>query len=397
MDVLVLEWACASGRGSRAILPEGFGMLRTLCTIMKVDGNSVTAVVSRNMATEARYLGADRLIFLDEDHAQISDEIFDQHEAVFVIAPESHGMLSNISRSAASRSRLLSCSPETTEAFSNKVRSFELVSRAASYLKVPKFIEVEADPIQIEKSAREVGLPAVVKPVDGTGSEGISIVRTPADSKMACARLASCGRGRGIVQEFVQGRHLSATFFADAPDILPLSLNTQSVAVSQTLRYQGGSCPFPLASSDLIWRDLARIVGLTNSKGLMGMDFVAEGEDCYFMEINPRMTTSCIGLAKVIEPSLGQILLDGSRPKPRCQGYAQWAILPLQRTVQASDALLPRIFEIPEVVSPPFPFGPFYMKDASSAMLCVRGTDPLEMPAKMQEARRRLAEMNIIC
>jgi len=397
MRVLLLEWACAGGQGRRAILPEGFGMLRTLCSALRAEHHSVTAAVSRNLTNEARYLGADDLLFIEGDPMTAAERLFEQHEGVFVIAPESHGILSKVSRSAASKSRLLSCPPDTIDAFSSKLKAFELVNKTASCLKVPEFAEVEADPRQIASSSEKVGLPAVVKPADGAGSEGTSIVRTASDSRAACARLTASGWRHGIVQKFVQGRHLSATYVANAPDVLPLSVNTQSIAVSETLRYQGGSCPYPLSCQDDVWDDLAKIINSTGCDGLMGMDFVYDGRDCYFMEINPRMTTSCIGLSKVVDPPLGRLLVSRCPWQPRHRGFAQWAILPLRRTAQVAEALLPRLFEIPAVVSPPFPTGQFYMKDSSKVLVCVSAPDPLEIPAGIEDARRKLAEMNLVC
>ena len=397
MHVLLLEWACAGAKGTRAILPEGFGMLRTLCSAIRAEGHSATAVVSRHIAPEAGCLGASDLVFIEGDPMTAADRLFEQYEAAFVVAPESHGILSKISRSAASKSRLVSCSPATIDAFSSKLNAFQLVSGTASNLRVPEFVEVEADPRQIASSSEKIGLPAVVKPADGAGSEATSIVRTTSDSRAACARLTASGWRRGIVQRFVQGRHLSSTFIANAPDILPLSINTQSIAISETLRYQGGSCPYPFPSQDEIWADLAKIVNSTGSKGLMGMDFVYDGQDSYFMEINPRMTTSCIGLSKVIEPPLGKLIMSRLPLQPRHRGYAQWAILPLRRTAQVAEALLPRLFEMEEVVSPPFSAGQFYMKDSGKVLVCVSALDPLEIPAKIEETRQKLAEMNLVC
>jgi hypothetical protein len=69
----------------------------------------------------------------------------------------------------------------------------------------------------------------------------------------------------------------------------------------------------------------------------------------------------------------------------------------LRRTAQVTAALLPRLSEISSVVSPPFPAGQFYMKDSSKVLLCVSAPDPLEIPAKIEDARQKLAEMNLVC
>ena len=125
------------------------------------------------------------------------------------------------------------------------------------------------------------------------------------------------------------------------------------------------------------------------------MDFVLDGEDIYFMEINPRLTTSYIGIAAT-EPDLGRLIL-GVKRKCQHKGYAQWAIMPLQKTVQAKNGLLSDILLEPSVVSPPFPVGPYYIRGTSKILACVWAPDSFELSDKMNEVKTRLAEVHIVC
>jgi hypothetical protein len=130
--------------------------------------------------------------------------------------------------------------------------------------------------------------------------------------------------------------------------------------------------------------------------GLMGIDFVLEGEQGHIIEVNPRLTTSFIGLSRTLAPHVGSILA-GSRKPPPHRGYAQWAVLSLQRTVRADPGALQRVLSIPTVVSPPFPVGPYYMKTTSKLLVCVSGDDSYEMTAMMNETKARLAELHLAC
>jgi hypothetical protein len=169
------------------------------------------------------------------------------------------------------------------------------------------------------------------------------------------------------------------------------------MAVSESLEYSGGSCPYPVSVEPDIWADLTRISKAGSLQGLMGMDFVLDGQQSYFMEINPRMTTSCVGLSKVLEPGLGETIIHQHSSAMRHDGYAQWAILPLQTTVQARDGLLEKVAGLPTVASPPFPVGPYYMKAASKVLICVKGSDSLDLPGKVEETRRQLSGMHLVC
>ncbi len=371
-------------------------MLRTLCSAFREEGQHTTVMVSKDIAREARYLGADRLLFVKGDPMEAANTSSRQFDACFLVAPETHGVLSDLTHRLETRIEILSCPSETVGRLTDKIGTCKLIQETAKHISVPPFVATQADTSKVASNAGKIGFPCVLKPNDGAGSEGTSILRSPSDSRRACARLAAGGWKSGLIQKFVGGRHLSATFKADGSSILPLSINTQSVSLSESLGYSGGSCPHPIPDQDIVWDDLKRIVRANNLKGLMGMDFVLDGEHIHFMEINPRMTTSCIGLSKVVEPKLGRVIIeDGGK----CEhtGYAQWAIMPLQRTINASEELLSNITDLDWVTSPPFPVGPFYMKDSSKVLACVWGDDSFELAAKMNEARTQLSEMHVIC
>lgn len=372
-------------------------MLRTLCDIFGAQGHSVTAIVAKSIRKEAQYLGADKLAFIDGEPGRETAKIGPEYDGVFIVAPESHGILSKLTASVAAKFRLLSCPPETVDVLSDKNKSMALVSRTAKEIRVPEYIPTEADPRRIAAAIKTVGFPAVLKPPDGAGCSGTSIVRTQSGARKACARLTAGGWKEGIIQKFVQGRHLSATFIARRSGITPLSINTQSMALSESIEYVGGSCPYPLPAQDSVWNDLSRIVRENSFEGLMSMDFVFDGEDIHFMEINPRMTTSCIGLSRVIEPPLGNLLTDTSKQVSQYSGYAQWVILPILRTLQVPEDLLPKLFEFPSLVSPPFPLGPFYLKGSSKILACAWGRDSLETPGKIDETKNWLAGLHLHC
>jgi hypothetical protein len=158
----------------------------------------------------------------------------------------------------------------------------------------------------------------------------------------------------------------------------------------------GGSCPYPFEQT-MLWDDIERVTARESIEGVLGMDFVVGDDGIYFMEINPRATTSCIGLSKIMRPSLGNLLLGGGVDTPELDGYAQWFILPLQRSVRVEENVMPTLMGVPQVISPPFPVGPYYLKDSSRVLICVWGFDSLELPIMAGDLKKRLAEMHILC
>ena len=73
-------------------------------------------------------------------------------------------------------------------AYRNKVRMKELV-RAAGTVAVPGFRAIES-PLDLVAAVEEWGFPLVVKPVDGGGSRGVTVVRGPAELE-ACSPAAA--------------------------------------------------------------------------------------------------------------------------------------------------------------------------------------------------------------
>lgn len=394
MRVLLLEWTSACGR-PREILPEGFGMLRTLCSGFTRAGHRVIVPISTGLQGHAAYLEADTLIPLDGDPMDELPAICSDTDGVFVVAPESHGTLVEATKRVSPESTLLSCPAETVAALGDKPTACEIASSLADHLKIPEYRVVKSEGGEILEAAREIGLPAVVKPTDGAGCAGSTVLRSLKDCRAAVGKLASGSWETAIVQELLQGRHLSASFVATGEDVIPLTINTQSMNLTQDLEYMGGSCPYPFPA-DGIWRDIGEIVSENGFTGLMSMDFISSRDGSYFIEINPRMTTSCIGISKILRGNLASLITRESGDN-KLDGYARWMTLPLTKTISPDRSLLGELFDNPAIVTPPFPVGPYYMRNVSKVLACVHANDSLELPQRMNQARSWLCERHISC
>ncbi len=397
MDVLLFEWASAGGKDSRAFLPEGFAMLRTLVSSFEGAGCSTTAVASAGIRREAGCLECGNLVLLEKDPLEGLSEACSSCDAAFAIAPESGGVLRTVSEVLQSETRLLSCPVETIDLLSDKIRTYDAARDIEETIRIPPYSRVEADPRRVLKEAARIGLPCVVKPIDGAGSQGISLMRFEDDCRRACAKLVAGGWAEGLVQRYVQGRHLSATFIARGSGILPISINTQAISLSGSFDYSGGSLPFPLPQADLLWQDLGQLCRKQGLRGLMGIDFVLDADGViWLMEANPRATTSCLGIEKAVEPGLAS-LITGSSGRISQRGYAQWATFPLRRTIQASEQLLSRVMDMPAVVAPPFGVGPFLAKGASKVLICVSAGDAFQLAPAIADVKADLSELHVFC
>ena len=85
----------------------------------------------------------------------------------------------------------------------------------------------------------------------------------------------------------------------------------EDVDVGAPFRYRGGRIPLchPLAERALA---LARqVVGLIPGlRGYVGIDLVLTAEECAVVDVNPRITTSYVGLRRVLALNLAQAMWE---------------------------------------------------------------------------------------
>jgi predicted ATP-grasp superfamily ATP-dependent carboligase len=155
---------------------------------------------------------------------------------------------------------------------------------------------------------RDFSYPAVWKPLDGAGSQGIVFVPKPDAPRLPPSRQ------RGRLERFCPGVPASVAFLC-GPDGLRLALPAcrQRLSDDGRFRYLGGEVPLPpdLASRAATVAERAVSV-LPGALGYLGVDLVlgraADGADDVVIEINPRLTTSYIGLRAAVAENLAQAM-----------------------------------------------------------------------------------------
>ena len=155
-----------------------------------------------------------------------------------------------------------------------------------------------------------VPFPAVLKPRDGAGSQATFLVRNPDELARCSAQAAAEGWcGELILQPFVPGTAASVALLLGPGRCVPLLPAEQHLFDGSRFRYRGGRVPLPAAlggrAVTLACRAVAAVPGL---RGYVGVDLVLGDED-QVIEINPRLTTSYIGLRALAETNLAEAIL----------------------------------------------------------------------------------------
>ena len=178
-----------------------------------------------------------------------------------------------------------------------------------------------ANKVQTEKILRShgVAVPAeapagkrVIKPVKGCGAQGV--------------RISEGLPGTGeFAQEYIKGEHLSVSlvasrvvgdacqYFTGKPPLV-LAVNRQNIETARdgSIHYLGGETPVhPLREAEIV--EVARTVAVVlGCQGYCGIDVVA-ADKIYVVDVNPRITTSLVGIAACMKEEIADILVAASK------------------------------------------------------------------------------------
>jgi predicted ATP-grasp superfamily ATP-dependent carboligase len=225
-----------------------------------------------------------------------------------VIAPEIKGVLLEFSRRVLSLGgRLLGGSLPFMQLASDKHATAEHLAHAG--IPVPRGI-----PFQLGQAwPEDFSYPAVWKPRDGAGSQGIRRIEhchepiPQTDARPGRLEALCPGTPRPIF-----GMAASVAFLCGPGDRVSLPSCKQYLA--EDFAYLGGSLPVPPALAERATRLTRRAVAsLPEPLGYLGVDIVLgaapNGDDDVVIEINPRLTTSYIALRAACHQNLAEAML----------------------------------------------------------------------------------------
>lgn len=223
-------------------------------------------------------------------------ELAEKADYTLLIAPETMGELERLTRLI----------EETgTRALGS---SAEAVALAADKAALGRWLEkrgVPTPPFRIVEPSRGLpddgAFPAVLKPVDGAGAIDTFRIDDPNNLPEAAREMTI-----GLLQPLVRGEPRSASFLV-SPDrgARLIAIGGQRMETrGGRFMYRGGWLPVdcPVASP-ILTKAVESVPGL---RGFVGVDFIWDSDrgDVKILEINPRPTTSCVGLRRVLPPGL---------------------------------------------------------------------------------------------
>jgi predicted ATP-grasp superfamily ATP-dependent carboligase len=283
MRIVVYEYTCALDDPSQSgsLAAEGRAMLSAvLDDFRRIPGIETTTLAPGSEAADFR-------------------ELARRADWALLIAPEQNGLLAERCRWVEEvGGRLLGPSSEAVRLTGDKLRTFHHL-RAAG---VPT--------PQCSLLGEPVTWPAVLKPRDGAGSQATFLVRNDHELARCVAQAVAEGwRSELIVQPFVSGIAASIAFLIGPGRCVPLLPAAQHLSDDGRFRYLGGSVPLVGELRDRAI-DLGRLAveAIGGLRGYVGVDLVL-GDTDQVIEINPRLTTSYVGLRALAETNLAEAML----------------------------------------------------------------------------------------
>lgn len=396
MRLLIYEHASGGGIADRSIpsdaLSEGFGMLRSLVSDFKEAGHSVTTFLNSRIAAFNPPLSADSVIPISSlEEAKYSiEQKAESFDAAYIIGPETnHVLQSMITSSEEAGLIVLNSSTSAIDQVADKLRLCHFLKRKG--IKTPetsmKSIGDEVRNVELALGGA-IGFPMVFKPLDGVGCSGLSIVKSKTQIPAAIEKIEKESSAKNfIVQDYVQGIPVSVSLIATRSRALPLSLNKQTLLLSGPERnssYKGGLVPFSSCFIDEAFK-MARdtVESISNLRGFIGVDLVLTEKGPIVIEVNPRLTTSYVGLKRAVNVNIGQAIIDAvlQEDLPENVQVAGYSAFEKVEVTSPTIHNLRKTYGIEEVLSPPFALDE---ESAHALLLCYR--------SKVQESVQALSE-----
>jgi predicted ATP-grasp superfamily ATP-dependent carboligase len=304
LRILVCEYVTGGGLAGRELPPslarEGDMMLSALVKDLAEFGGT-RVVVTRDRRLPP--LGVE----VETHWLEPEDEPWDcwrrllaQADAFWPIAPESEGLLEGLSRLAVEAGcRLIGCSLEAVRLAASKGATATHLAAAGIPVVEPWLPEALEDPPN----------GWIVKPDAGAGCEETKVFRERDHLEAWLNKIGE--QGGFIVQPCLTGEAASLSLLCQDGAALLLACNRQDVVERDgELRYLGSTVG-GLETRRCLYQPFAERLAraMPGLWGYVGVDLVDTPDGAVVLEVNPRLTTSYVGLRRSLGVNPAELVL----------------------------------------------------------------------------------------
>jgi tyramine---L-glutamate ligase len=397
VKVLLYEHACGSGFNLSVepnVLSEGFGMLRSVASDFKRAGHQVTVLLDDYLSKLNPPIDADYVVPVTSpfEPQKFLSTLAYVNDFIYIIAPETKQTLLSLVQTIEKTGKTsLNTPSETINKSSNKAVLHETLKK----LGVPALDTVAFNgQASLSGVKREImdrlNFPLVLKPLDGVSCAGICLIKSASQIESATKKMGTSGF---VAQKYVKGVDVSVSLLCTGTEALAISLNRQNIALEEPeleSSYVGGCVPFNHPKKPEAFRVAKKIAVHFGLRGYVGIDFVLTDEAAYAVDVNPRLTTSYVGLNKTASVNVAQAIIDAIYAKklPKNIEFSGYACFSKVQTANPTTNELKLMFNLPQIVSPPFP-----NKKGTYALVYGYGDSELKSVLSVQEAKKHLHQI----
>jgi len=411
MHIFISEFFSGGGLSHQdipgSLLSEGYAMLSAVVNDVKRYNPDIKIATTLDYRINNYYppLNVDSHIDIDEKDDFVS--FFERMkirmvDSALIIAPESGKILTNLTKIVEEDMNLanLGCGYKAIDTCTNKFETINSIKNVN--VKIPKTKVMKLNNTNVIDEILNFPVPLVIKPIDGVAGSGISLIEDHDIKKVEQAILKlkkETTENEFLVQEFISGLNISVSLVTNSEIFIPLSVNFQNIDLkADNSEYQGGHVPYrDINQQELHDKSIKIIQAIEGLNGYVGIDYVVNESGIYFMEINPRITTSYIGIQKTLNENVAKYLInleyleEHKNDILEYRGVAYFS--KVYHDIYSTKKLKKFIKNDPlvhELIAPPFKVNKEDEKETCCAFLCTVGKDLNEAQNRFEERKNIL-------
>ena len=285
-----------------------------LCDLSELNLNILSTfdVRVKKTALQANIYAGFRAIKKDDDVWAIWTSLIEQADEVLVIAPETDGVLLKFAQLTLSLGKIwLGCGCDAIEVCSDKLKTYQFLHDIN--LPVPTFswqtfcdYQQKYPEVLFANDGK-----MIVKPIDGAGCVDTFVF----DDVTSLSQFMTLDKQKShIIQCFVKGESASFVMLCANNQAHLLCCNAQMIEYKNNqLHFKG----VQINAHKQHWDVFARIAdylleNMPSLQGLVGVDVVFDENKMAVIEINPRLTTSYVGLRRAVGQNPAKLLLEAA-------------------------------------------------------------------------------------
>jgi predicted ATP-grasp superfamily ATP-dependent carboligase len=306
MNILIFEYITGGGMIgqdlSSSLVKEGELMLNAVtndfAAISSVNVNVLRDYRLRGTGSDASRWEHEHIVDAENNFDAWIESLAVSIDALLIIAPESGNILTALCEQYSKQNfMLLNSTIESIALTTDKLETYKYLKQFS----IPQIATHEMTDIASVISDR-----LVIKPKDGVGCENISTYTT---EMITGDTLNTFSNKDYIVQPYVQGQHASLSLLCWNGECSVLTANRQNIVATENRLNLKECIVNALQREQFIEFSKNLIRTLPGLKGYVGVDILLTENEVLLIEINPRLTTSYVGLRSALGLNPAELIL----------------------------------------------------------------------------------------